>query len=224
MTLIKLEDLLKPKSTQEANEIIDSFFNDRNAYLDQDFYLRKGVCKDIAKLIIEEYAPLVKLAEDLEREYVAEASLRLFQEGNEGPDGEILFSSVIPSCKVQITCAGEGYNRALIREQFANKECVFPNQSRERDKVSKKVVASGGKWEFSPKLFQKRFNRIIDAIRRKETNYYEDTDTLLVVEDPAKFKYLCGLHEKIREAIQNGPDSSYERIYADYGGDLKRVK
>ena len=209
---------------QEAIEIAESFFNDLVRYPNQDFYLRKGVCKDIGKNIAEEYYSLALLAREYEQEYGTETRLYLFKDGNEGPDGEIQFSSGMPPCKVQITCSNQGYSARLMREQYANKEVVFPNQTRERDKTSKRVFTRGNILAERSALLEERFNRIIVAIRVKNVKYHSDTHTLLVGEDPSNFEYLVGLHEKICEAIQNDPKSPYERIYINFGGDLKRVK
>ncbi|MGO8881886.1 MAG: hypothetical protein ACLPVO_05820 [Desulfomonilaceae bacterium] len=203
--MITQEDLEKWQSLRDAKRITDTFLNDRETYPDRDFYLRRGVCVGIGKRIKEEYAALVCLAEECDQTYSSEVSIRLSRNGNPGPDGEIRFSSGIPSCKVQITCSNEGPEEARMREQHANKQTT--------SKLGSPSV-----------LFQERLQGIIEAIKKKNNKYYQDTDTLLVVDHTAHFQYLHGLHERVCDAISNGPKSPYKRIYIDYGGDLKQAK
>jgi hypothetical protein len=217
MPQIDRKALEKPASLRRASSIVESFCNDQVRHPGEDVYKKSGICKVLA----EEYCPLVALAQ--ERRHVR--SVRLFSEANPGPDGEIRFWRG-HSSKIQITCANEGYNRALMREQLASGNIVFPNQSRRRDKKSGEVVSMGRILSAPEADVQARVKRILDAIEKKEKNFYPQTDTLLVQDDVAKFRYLRegGLHKKIRNAVCDGLGAPYKRIYIRYGDELKRIK
>ena len=121
MPKIERETIEKAISLREAIAIVDCFYNERMTYPDEDVHRKRGVCKILA----EEYSPLVRLAQ----EYCDVRSLRLFPEANPGPDGEILLWCR-KSSKVQIICAIEGYDRALMRELLANGSIEFRPQNR----------------------------------------------------------------------------------------------
>ncbi|MEW6352388.1 MAG: hypothetical protein AB1646_25325 [Thermodesulfobacteriota bacterium] len=218
MPQIERMTLEKALSLRHAKAVVDSFCSDRSTYSDEDVYLKRGVCKVLA----EEYCPLVRLAE----EYSCVRSVLLLPKANPGPDGEIRFWWR-RSSKVQVTCANEGYNRALLREQFVQGEdMVFQHQSRYRDKASGLVVSTGRALSTPAADVQSRIERILQAIEAKERNHYPGTDTLLVQDDPANFRHLkeSGLHRKVCEAVRKGRRSRYKRIYVNYGDDLKRIK
>jgi hypothetical protein len=217
MPKIERKALEKAVSLREAKGLVDSFCNDRITYPDGDVHSKRGVCKILA----EEYCPLVRLAQ----EYWCVRSVRLFPVANPGPDAEIRFWWRCSS-KVQIICANEGYNRALMREQLRHGDIVFPHQSRRRDKVSKKVVNTGSVLMTPAADVQSRVNRIFKAIDAKKQKYYSGTDTLFVQEDTADFKHLKegSLHRKVCEAVRKDLESPYRRIYINYGNALKRIK
>jgi len=209
-----LEDAV---SVRRAKGVVDSFCNDRVTYPDEDVHSKRGVCKILA----EEYCPLVRLAQG----YCCVRNVRLLPESNSGPDGEIRFWWRCSS-KVQITCANEGYDRALMRELLGHGGIVFPHQSRHRDKVSGVVVSTGRALTSPTTDVQARVERILKAIERKESKYYPSTDILLVQEDPANFKHLTagGFHQRVCQIIRKGYGSPYRRIYVNYGNELKRIK
>lgn len=217
MHQLERKALENPISLHQANEVVESFCNDRAAYPDADVHLKRGV----SKILAEEYCPLVRLAQEL----WCVRSVRLLPEANAGPDGEIRFWWH-PSSKVQITCAHEGHSRALMREQLLSEGVVFQNQTRKRDKASGQVVSTGRVLTTPAADLQTRIDRILKTIEAKETKYYPGTDTLLVEEDLANFRHLKkgGLHKKVCEAVRKGLGSPYGRIYVNYGNDLKRVK
>jgi hypothetical protein len=199
--------LEKWQTLQQAKEICDSYFDDSDTYPREDFYRRKGRCRGIGKLIPEEYSPLVVLAQELQKTFGPVRKLRLGKENAPVPDGEIRFVSGYV-VKVQITCANEGQKKANAREQFARHQTVS-------EMLAPQAARQG------------RRDRIIEAIKKKsqKNKGQEDTDTLLVVEDPACFTYLEGLHEQVCEAIKNDLESlPYKRVYIDYGRNLKQVK
>ena len=161
MTQIKRSDLEKAVSLHQANCILNTFYNDRTIYSYDDINLKKGICK----ILIEEYCPLVNLANSL----FLVRRVRLYQEGNAGPDGEIKFWYK-PSYKVQITCSSEGNNRALMREQLSDDKIVFPAQKRKRDKKTRKVLSNGRILSTPDEDIKNYFVRIICAIKKRKRN------------------------------------------------------
>jgi len=218
MPQIERKTLERAISLRKARAIVDCFYNDRMTYPDENVHWKRGVCKILA----EEYSPLVRLA----HEYCCVRSVRLLPEANPGPDGEIRLWWR-QSSKVQIICANEGYNRALMRELLANGNIGFRHQNRHRDKVTKKVVSTGRALTTPDADIQMRVERILKAINAKEEKYYSATDTLLVQEDPADFIHLKEggpVHRKVCDAIRKGLGLPYRRIYINYGNELKRIK
>ena len=217
MAQIKRSDLEKAVSLQQANCILNTFYNDRTIYPYDDIHLKKGICK----ILIEEYCPLVNLANSL----FLVRRVRLYQEGNAGPDGEIIFWYK-PSYKIQITCSSEGYNRALMREQLSDDKIVFPAQKRKRDNTGK-VISYGRVSTVLEDDRKNYFDRIISAIRKKELKYYKGTDTLIVLDEPAKFEHLesSNLHGLICNHVkENKIGLDYKRIYVCYGEQLRQIK
>jgi len=216
MPQVERDALEKPTPLRRAECLLDEFFHDRDTYPDDDFYSRTGICK----LLAEEYHPLVRLAQRL----WGVRSIRLLSHANPGPDAKIAFWWR-QAATVQITCAHEGYDRALMREQMLAGDIVLPHQQRKRDKVTDRVVSKGsGAFEPSADV-QVRVERILEAIAAKERRYYPGTEILLVHESPAGYEYLQEgrLHEQVCETVL-ARDSRYQRIYVNYGDHLKRVK
>jgi hypothetical protein len=209
--------LEKPISLRKAKGVVEFFCNDRATYPDPDIHAKKGV----SKVFAEEYCPLVRLSQ----EHWFVRSICLFPEAYAGPDGEIRLWWR-PSSKVQITCANEGYSRALMRELLGRGEIAFSGQSRKRNKATGQVISAGRAFTTPSTDVQTRIDRILKAIEAKEKKYYPGTDTLVVQEDPANFRHLNkgGLHKKVCDAVGKGLGSSYGRIYVNYGNELKRVK
>ncbi|MGM0655551.1 MAG: hypothetical protein ACQETR_09575 [Thermodesulfobacteriota bacterium] len=216
MPQIKRNMLEQFHSLRNAKAFLTSFCNDRETYPDSDVHLRKGICK----ILIEEYGPLVRLA----KEQFLVRDLRLFPEANQGPDGEIRFWFRGPF-RIQIVCSNQGYNRVLMREILSNGCAVFPNQNRQRDKSTRKVVSSGRVLTTSTADIEMRVQRILNKIDAKEKKYYPDTDTLLIQEDPAGFRHLMegGLHQMVCDSIQKR-QIQYKQIFINYGNTLKRAK
>ena len=216
MPQVERDALEKPTPLRRAECLLDEFFHDRDKYPDDDFYSRTGICKFLAY----EYHPLVRLAQTL----WGVRSIRLLSQSNPGPDAKIAFWWR-QAATVQITCAHEDHNRALIREQMLAGDIVLPHQKRKRDRVTGHIVAKGsGAFEPSADI-QVRVKRILKAIATKERRYYPGTEILLVHESPAGYEYLQEghLHEQVCEMVL-ARDSRYRRIYVNYGDQLKRAK
>jgi len=214
MSQISREALEKSVSLDEAGDVVNSFCGDRVTYSSKDVHLKKGVCK----VLLEEYFPLLRLAETLP----GVRSVRLLPKANPGPDGEIKFWYSSPS-KVQIICAYEDYSRRLMREQLAEGEIVFPNQRQDRDKLTGKAMGIGRILVAGHSPVQVRLERILRAIRIKEEKFYPGTDTLLVGEESAKFEHLKDLHRRVCEEVRRNGLSRYERIYVNYYNEVKRI-
>lgn len=213
MTQVDQQELERLTLLGRAALIIDTFLKDRTSYPDDDFRLRRGICK----ALLEEYMPLVLLAKAVP----GVQSVRLFSASNKGPDGEIRFSDQL-SWRVQITCAHEDYQRGLMREQL-QQDGMAAGGKRHRDTIGHVVC--------EPSVFvaddevEARVKRIRSAVQAKEHNFHKGTDTLIVLEAPAGVRYLRerSLHARVLKALQEGP-SNYERIYVIYGTDVKRAR
>ncbi|RLB59247.1 MAG: hypothetical protein DRI90_15665 [Deltaproteobacteria bacterium] len=206
--------LEEPLTLHRAQAIVESFSTDRVTYPHRDVHSRKGVCK----ILIEEFCPLVRLAEEFQHV----DHIRLLPEAHQGPDGEIGLRDREP-LQVQITCSSQSRDRALQREQLRDGKITFTHQHHDRDKSTKRVVATGRASTTPAADVQSRVTRIMGAIEAKEEKFYAGTDILLVLDDSSNFKHLEGLHEAVCEEIRPRPRSHYRQIYVSYGNDLKQV-
>ncbi len=210
---MKRTELEKPVSLRKALFIAEKFYDRQGEFNDEEIHRKKG----IVKIISEEYLPLVELA----KTYIGVRSVRLFPNSNQGPDGEIRFWWRLKS-NIQITCASENYQRALMREQLANQMPVFPNQTHRRTRGG--TEAEGRVLMAPSEDLNHRLSRIVEAIERKNEHFYEDTDTLLVQDELANFRHLNMLHQEICRSVQSGYASNYKRVFVVYGSDVKRAK
>ncbi len=201
---------------RQAERILDEFFNNREAYPDDDVLMRTGICKVLA----DEFHPLVRLAQS----FRGVRNLQLLSQSTPGPDAIIAFWWR-RAARVQITCAHEGYNRALEREYLRDKGSALVHQNWGRDRATGHVVPKGpGYFELSADI-QLRVNRILKAIADKENKYYPRTEILLVHEDSATYQYLQEghLHEQVQEKVLI-TESHYQNIYVNYGDQLRQIK
>jgi hypothetical protein len=206
-------DLEKPASIRKAHEFEQQFCDRNGEFSDEDIYRKAGV----AKVLAEEYLPLLNLAKTLK----LVRSIRLFPQSNQGPDGEIRFWWRFPS-KVQITCSAENYEAALKREQLSNMEPVFSRQTRCRE--SGRITATGRAFMAPEEDLKQRLTRILAAIDQKNANYYSGTDTLLVLDELANFQHLRELHEHVRRFLGRPQVSNYKKIFVVYGVEVKRAR
>ena len=216
MPQVERDILEKPTQLHQAELILNEFLTDYNTYPLDDFLLRRGICKSLE----EEYHPLVRLAQTL----LGVSSIQLLPKANPGPDAKITFW-LRSAATVQITCAKEGANQAMERQQILDKGGVLLHLQWKRDKVTGGRVATGsGGIEMSDDV-QARIDRILKAIAAKERKYYSDTEILLIHEAPANFEYLITgqLHERVCKAVL-ARSSHYQRIYVNYGEQIKEIK
>lgn len=209
MSQVRRADLELSVLVRDAAEVIRAFLeNDDDCYPYADFIMRNG----ISKVLAEEYLPLVRVAEVM----AGSRAVRLLPASNTGPDGEIEFGSG-EVWHVQITCAHEGYEAALAREQMRNGELTGSGRKR-RDKATGGVVyiPEG----FGPKDgTASRVDRITEAVRKKESKYREGTDTLIVQDDPDDIDYLQAgrFRDLVKRAVRELGPSRYQRIFVVYG-------
>jgi hypothetical protein len=216
MPRVSRDALEKPMQLRQAERILDEFFNDSEAYPEDDVLMRTGICKDLA----EEFHPLVRLAQS----FKGVRNLHLLPLSNRGADAIIGFWWR-HAAKVQITCAHEGYNRAMEREYLRDKGNALVHQNWERNNKNGDIVPKGtGYFELSEDI-QLRVNRILKAIADKENKYYPETEILLIHEDPANYQYLkrSHLHEQVQEKVLI-MGSHYQHIYVNYGDRLRQIK
>ena len=93
--------------------LLEAFFTDRAAFSDSVVHRRRGLAKDM----IEEYAPLYRLARELEGFKTA----RLTTDSFPGPDALVQFVDG-SEVAIQITTAGETESTALHRETLSRGE------------------------------------------------------------------------------------------------------
>ncbi len=104
---------------RQAEYLLDEFFHNHDLYPDDEFYLRKGICRTLA----DEFHPLVRLAQY----FYGVRSIRLLPESNPGPDAKITFWWR-NAATVQITCSNEDHNSALEREHLFHKGGLLLHQ------------------------------------------------------------------------------------------------
>jgi hypothetical protein len=216
MPQVTRDTLESPLPLRQAEYLLNEFFNDHNLYPDDEFYMRKGICKVLA----DEFHPLVRLAQS----FWGVRSVFLLPQSNPGPDAKITFWWR-KAAMVQITCSTEDYNNALEREQLFYKGSLLLHQQWKRDKKTRSIVPNG-KYAFEPSVdVQVRVDRILKAIYEKERKYYSGTAILLIHEDSANLEYLQEgrLHEQVRDRVSTSK-SLYRRIYVNYGDNIRRVK
>ncbi len=91
---------------RKAIQITDEFRADFTAYPHEDVRMRRGICK----VLLEEYCPLVNLAQQIR----CVRDVCLTSESNQGPDAEVR-RWLRNTLQIQITCANQGYQRAISR-------------------------------------------------------------------------------------------------------------
>lgn len=127
-------ELETARTLLEMRDIMNLFENSYGRYPHLNVRRRTG----IAKVVIEEYIPLFRLAEILP----GFRSAYLTASSYSGPDAIISFNGGSQST-VQITCAGEDESSALKRELLDSRQIVFGNQKVERCRQTRDVAISG---------------------------------------------------------------------------------
>jgi len=215
MPQVELSELRQRVSFSRARVIVDAYCNDTESYSDEQVRIKNGVCKQIA----EEFVPTYLLAEKL----CFVRDIRLYPDSNPGPDAEIRFFWRT-SYKVQITCANEGYQRSLLREALMDGP-QFEGQVRTRKRQTGEIELDQARAMRPPNaVIEDRVDRLRSAIEHKVANYYDGTDTLLVQDDSDQFIYLGDLSNRIVRLVSSGLGAPYKRIFAQFGGVVKKLK
>jgi len=187
-------------SIEKARKLVDEFLNDRTTYSDYSFYSHKrGINKDI----LEEFYPLLLFAEFLS----STVSLRLSPYSLSGPDGAVLLKDGL-EITVQITLSHERSDGYKMRQSL-----------RDTGVWSTKVRNTN-------EFIAERLNRIIDAIKDKETNFHAGTMVLLVVDESISWGDVIdpGLPNALKETFVSLPPSKYSDTYIIFGKDVRHVR
>lgn len=167
MERTKLEEF---KTLHEMHELLAYFSSHREEFPDEHVHLRRG----IAKVLLEEYAPLLMLAQHL-----GAAGAKLTASAYEGPDGYLYFEDGAEAA-VQVTCAGESDQTAYKRELLASGRLVFDSQRVERVSVSKAFRVSGRVLSTKDRGTSLAVEEIRLALQKKCKNFKEGTSILLI--------------------------------------------
>lgn len=184
-----------------VREVVDSFFSDRSTYRDFEFYSRKrGLNKDIP----EEYYPLLLLGESLSHV----ESIRLSPDSLPGPDGALLLDDG-STLSVQVTVSRERDVGYAIRKSLRDTGRYTPGAACD----TANVIAQ-------------RTQRILAAVKDKETKFRPGTDILLVVDKSISWGNAIdpGLPNSLNEAFKALPVSKYSATYVIFGADVRRVR
>jgi len=198
--MIERKDLEQWMSVDEVERIVQSFFNDREAYPDHDFYSRRrGINKDIP----EELWPLLLLARSLPKA----KTLRLAPSAIAGPDGEIRFcdGSIV---RVQVTSSLERNGGYLVRQQL-------------RDTGSYATAARD-----TLEVVEERLCRILDAIIDKERRYRKGTDVLVIREQSVSWGDVLEptLKARLAEELSTLEPSNYSATYITFNEAVYKVR
>jgi hypothetical protein len=195
--------LEKDLTPAEMAKLIDKAANDRESFPDEVVHLRQGIWK----VLLEEYAPLQKLAV-----LVKAATARLSPKSFQGPDGILVVDA--QELTVQITVAGSNHNTALHREMLAERTAVWPNLKATRNKKSGEVETSGVAFRSRESGTSAAIAEIVKAIQQKVENYIDGTDALLVVAESREESTLDkDWQSRLANAVEKLGSLPYQRIY-----------
>jgi hypothetical protein len=201
------QDLEVPRSPAEMKSLIVDFAEDRGAIPDTEYHRRRGVAKDI----VEEYAPLQALAEHM----AADCKAYLTPKSNQGSDGVIELASG-ESLSVQITVADQNHQTAMGRERLSEGLVTFPMSKKVRNPRTRSVEEQGRVLTTKKMRLQEQVTMIAEAVQRKNENYHDDTNILLVSanivlnDEGLDYSWEEDLSARIART-----GSSYPRIFID---------
>lgn len=186
----------------EARALVEAFFRDGATYPDYEFLSRKrGVNKDIP----EEYYPLVLLGEGLS----SVKAIRLSPDSFSGHDGVLLLEDD-STVRVQVTLSHERDYGCTVRHGL-------------RD--TGQYTLDGGTRDIA-EVVEQRKNRILDAIKDKQSKFRTGTDVLLVVDESISWGDVIdpSLPDTLEALLSTLPGSKYDATYIIYGSDLRRLR
>ncbi|AZP13551.1 hypothetical protein [Undibacterium parvum] len=202
--VLQREKLEQPHTLDEMRNLLDRFSADHIAFPDQLVHLRRGVFKDI----IEEYAPLYSLANNLEGFMWA----RLTKESFPGPDAIIQLNDQ-SQIAIQITTAGETQKTALQREVLSRGESIFRNQDALRILPSKKILMSGRALTTKKANTEEMIEEVKTAIKRKISAYRNGTQCLLILICQQSITMEFDWKSQLRAALLNITFAPYLEVY-----------
>lgn len=164
-------DFETPRTPEQMKSLVVDVAEDRESIPDRDYHRRRGIVKHL----VEEYALLQALAEHTAsdcRAYLTPAS-------NQGPDAVIELASG-ESWTVQITVADQGHQAAMGRERLSEGNATFPAAERARNPKTRAIDERGRVFTTRKARLQHQVAAILTAVQRKNDNFHEGTDILLV--------------------------------------------
>ena len=195
-------ELEQPRTLAEMQAIIDTFANDLAEYPSTKVRRRTGV----AKIVIEEYYPLLLLAQSLS----GFKSASLTADSHPGPDAVLQFDNG-SQATVQITCAGEDESTALQRELLNGGQTVFANQSVNRK--TDEITQSGRVLTTRTKNTLAAIDEVLSAIKRKKKKYRPGTQILLISIRRSEITMTKDWQQQLLVRVSALTDLPYERIY-----------
>ena len=185
---------------------------------EKDFSRRVG----ITKVMLEEYYPLVCLAESIK----CSGFVKLTRNSYMGHDAEIKLKCG-GLITLQITCSCEDYQISLLREQMMRmkNEITSINYNRFRDRETGEIMSIGEGIVPVEADIDTRIQRILNAIRKKTTKYYKGTDVLLIQEDALNYKSLKRrkFHEILKAEVNKLIKIPYVGICVVYGKEVEYI-
>jgi hypothetical protein len=162
----------------------------------------------ISKVVIEEYLPLLLLAQNIP----GVRSARLTTDSNPGPDAVLLFDDG-SQAMVQITCAGENEITALQRELLNDGQVVFANQATNRNRRTREITQTGRILTTRTANTHAAIDEVLSTIERKTRTYWSGTKLLLINMHRSEITMTGEWQEQLRVAVSTRTDVPYESIY-----------
>ena len=196
--------LQQSHSVAEMREILDSFAADEEKYSNDLVHRRRG----LVKTLIEEYAPLYRMACELPNL----KSARLTAQSHPGPDAIVEMEDG-SEVTIQITTAGESQSTALQREMLSKGEPVFANQSASRSPSSKAIETKGRVLSTKNANTVRMVDEVKTALQKKIATYRPETQYLLVLIRQPSLTMNSDWQSQLQIAFENTSSAPYKAVY-----------
>ena len=218
------EELQIPRTPREMRDLISSFEHDRATYPDNIVHNRQGVVKDL----VEEYAPLLTLVENLEDVETARLNPQY------APIDAVVRLSSGRELSIQITLANDSYQTALHREILMEDGSATVGSVKCRDKETGKAVDHGRGLRTREGRLREQVTEVMKAIeckakkeeKRKAKGALPKTDVLLVwteiTLDDSEIAYSW--REDLTARFKIFGSILYETVYVANGMNLLKIK
>lgn len=191
-------------SLAEMRAILDNFAADEERFSNEVVHRRRGLAKDM----IEEYAPLFRLACELP----GFKSARLTAQAHAGPDAIFQLGDG-REVAIQITTAGESQSTALQRELLSRGTPVFPNKNASRDPSSEAIETKGRALSTRKANTQRMIDDVKIALEKKIAAYRLGTQYLLVLIRQSSLTMSSDWTSQLRSALLKVSSAPYEAVY-----------